>query len=300
MSGVTVVYLGGFGRSGSTLVERMLGAAHGWVNVGELVDLATQRRRTPTSSAGAGSTSRSARCGRRSARSPSAAGPRRSWTGSPDSSAPRPANATCPGLLGPRRRASRRAQRPADGVRPHLHAPSPRRPAPAWSSTPRRDPPSGRRSPARPASTCGCSTSSAIPRAVAWSWKRHRRAAPRHLRQPRRCGGSPRTGQPHSGARSSSRCRPSPASAASRRRGFATRTSSPTRSGRWSKRPPRSAFRSPPPTSRRSTTGRVVLGPSHGLSGNPSQVPLRCRRAPPRRRLDDARCPRGIERSSPR
>lgn len=37
---VVVVYLGGFGRSGSTLVERMLGAARGWVNVGELVDLA--------------------------------------------------------------------------------------------------------------------------------------------------------------------------------------------------------------------------------------------------------------------
>jgi hypothetical protein len=37
---ITVVYLGGFGRSGSTLVERMLGAVPGWVNVGELVDLA--------------------------------------------------------------------------------------------------------------------------------------------------------------------------------------------------------------------------------------------------------------------
>jgi hypothetical protein len=37
---VTVVYLGGFGRSGSTLVERFLGAAAGWTNVGELVDLA--------------------------------------------------------------------------------------------------------------------------------------------------------------------------------------------------------------------------------------------------------------------
>ncbi|NHC24448.1 sulfotransferase [Nocardioides sp. IC4_145] len=36
----TVVYLGGFGRSGSTLVERVLGAVPGWVNVGELVDLA--------------------------------------------------------------------------------------------------------------------------------------------------------------------------------------------------------------------------------------------------------------------
>jgi len=36
----TVVYLGGFGRSGSTLVERVLGAAPGWANVGELVDLA--------------------------------------------------------------------------------------------------------------------------------------------------------------------------------------------------------------------------------------------------------------------
>lgn len=40
MSRITVVYLGGFGRSGSTLVERMLGAAQGWANVGELVDLA--------------------------------------------------------------------------------------------------------------------------------------------------------------------------------------------------------------------------------------------------------------------
>ena len=34
-----VVYLGGFGRSGSTLLERMLGAVPGWANVGELVDL---------------------------------------------------------------------------------------------------------------------------------------------------------------------------------------------------------------------------------------------------------------------
>jgi hypothetical protein len=40
MSRTTVVYLSGFGRSGSTLVERLLGAAPGWVNVGELVDLA--------------------------------------------------------------------------------------------------------------------------------------------------------------------------------------------------------------------------------------------------------------------
>ena len=40
MSRITVVYLGGFGRSGSTLVERLLGAAPGWANVGELVDLA--------------------------------------------------------------------------------------------------------------------------------------------------------------------------------------------------------------------------------------------------------------------
>lgn len=39
MSRITVVYLGGFGRSGSTLVERVLGAAEGWVNIGELVDL---------------------------------------------------------------------------------------------------------------------------------------------------------------------------------------------------------------------------------------------------------------------
>ncbi len=34
-----MIYLGGFGRSGSTLLERMLGAVPGWVNVGELVDL---------------------------------------------------------------------------------------------------------------------------------------------------------------------------------------------------------------------------------------------------------------------
>jgi Sulfotransferase family len=46
MSGVTVVYLGGFGRSGSTLVERVLGAARGWVNVGELVDLARSAARS--------------------------------------------------------------------------------------------------------------------------------------------------------------------------------------------------------------------------------------------------------------
>jgi len=37
---VSVIYLGGFGRSGSTLIERVLGAVPGWVNVGELVDLA--------------------------------------------------------------------------------------------------------------------------------------------------------------------------------------------------------------------------------------------------------------------
>lgn len=46
MSHTTVVYLGGFGRSGSTLVERVLGAAPGWVNVGELVDLARSVART--------------------------------------------------------------------------------------------------------------------------------------------------------------------------------------------------------------------------------------------------------------
>lgn len=40
MPRTTVVYLSGFGRSGSTLVERFLGAAPGWTNIGELVDLA--------------------------------------------------------------------------------------------------------------------------------------------------------------------------------------------------------------------------------------------------------------------
>ena len=67
MSGITVVYLGGFGRSGSTLIERTLGAAREWVNVGELVDLAR-------SVAGA-------RCGPRSASSPSVVGPSSCWTG---------------------------------------------------------------------------------------------------------------------------------------------------------------------------------------------------------------------------
>lgn len=46
MARITVVYLGGFGRSGSTLVERMLGAAPGWTNVGELVDLARSAARS--------------------------------------------------------------------------------------------------------------------------------------------------------------------------------------------------------------------------------------------------------------
>lgn len=35
-----VIYLAGSGRSGSTLLERILGALPGWTNVGELVDLA--------------------------------------------------------------------------------------------------------------------------------------------------------------------------------------------------------------------------------------------------------------------
>jgi hypothetical protein len=38
--GPRVVYLAGFGRSGSTLLERLLGALPGWTHVGELVDLA--------------------------------------------------------------------------------------------------------------------------------------------------------------------------------------------------------------------------------------------------------------------
>jgi hypothetical protein len=35
-----VVYLAGFGRSGSTILERLLGAVPGWTHIGELVDLA--------------------------------------------------------------------------------------------------------------------------------------------------------------------------------------------------------------------------------------------------------------------
>ena len=94
MSRITVVYLGGFGRSGSTLVERMLGAAHGWVNVGELVDPARTVGRS-TSSADAGSASLSAPCGRRSVKSPSAGGPRTSWSGWPGSNVPLHVNVTC-------------------------------------------------------------------------------------------------------------------------------------------------------------------------------------------------------------
>jgi Sulfotransferase family len=37
--GPTVIYLAGFGRSGSTLLERALGEIAGFVNVGELIDL---------------------------------------------------------------------------------------------------------------------------------------------------------------------------------------------------------------------------------------------------------------------
>jgi glycosyltransferase involved in cell wall biosynthesis len=39
VNGFEVVYIAGSGRSGSTLVERTLGAIPGWVNVGELIDL---------------------------------------------------------------------------------------------------------------------------------------------------------------------------------------------------------------------------------------------------------------------
>src|SRR5260370_24563179 len=36
---VTVIYIAGSGRSGSTLLERTLGEISGFVNVGELIDL---------------------------------------------------------------------------------------------------------------------------------------------------------------------------------------------------------------------------------------------------------------------
>ena len=52
MSRTTVVYLSGFGRSGSTLVERILGAQTGWVNVGET--LWTSRGRSPARTPSAG------------------------------------------------------------------------------------------------------------------------------------------------------------------------------------------------------------------------------------------------------
>ena len=75
MPRTTVVYLGGFGRSGSTLVERVLGAAHGWVNIGELVDLARSVARSDEL-CGCGLPFSRACCGRRSARPPSAVGAR--------------------------------------------------------------------------------------------------------------------------------------------------------------------------------------------------------------------------------
>lgn len=40
--GTPVLYIAGSGRSGSTLLERMIGAIPGYVNVGELVDLVTR------------------------------------------------------------------------------------------------------------------------------------------------------------------------------------------------------------------------------------------------------------------
>ena len=35
----TVIYIAGSGRSGSTLLERTLGALPGWVNIGEAIDI---------------------------------------------------------------------------------------------------------------------------------------------------------------------------------------------------------------------------------------------------------------------
>ena len=73
-----VIYIAGSGRCGSTLLERVLGEIPGYVNVGELIQMA--RETAPQNKrAGAASRSPSARFGRRPANGPSAAGTARAW-----------------------------------------------------------------------------------------------------------------------------------------------------------------------------------------------------------------------------
>ena len=198
-----------------------------------------------------------------------------------------------PGLLGSRRTAVRRADRPARGVRPHL--PGRRR----GDGRPRRRRrlqgagPRARRSPARRASTCGCSTSCGTrapsPGRGAGTVERPHAT----VRRPRRCGASRRTGRRRSGAPCSSRWRPSPDWAAPGRRGCATRTSSPTPSAPWShatgaarrpalrRRPParrgRAGSCSVPATGCRATRAGSARAPSS--SAATTAGPPRCRRA---------------------
>ena len=227
------------------------------------------RSRAPTSCAAAGSPSRGARCGRRSARSPSAGGPRRSWTGWPDSSAPPPGSATCPGC-------SARHAAPSDALTDLRTAYARIYSAVAEVTGARvivdasKGPALGQALAGAPGIDLRMLNVVRDPRAVAWSWKRHA-SAPTPRPAPKRCGGSRRTGQRRSGAPSSSRCRPSCGSEASGRtaavRGLRRR---PRRDGGGSDHHARCPARRRRSPARRAT-GRVVLGPSHGLSGNPAR-----------------------------
>ena len=199
-----------------------------------------------------------------------------------------------PGLLGSRRTPSARAGRPALGVHPHLPGrrrgdgqPGGRRrlqgtgPRAGPRRRPRHRPAHAQRRP-RPARggvvlEPSTSTDRTPPPAVS------------------RCGGSPPTAPRRSGARSRSRWPRSSGSAAPGPRGCATRTSSPTRSASLVDA---TATARRPAVRRRPARRRGRPGgarPEPRPVRQPGPVPLRPARAPPRRRLDhrDARRPTG-------
>ena len=274
MSRTTVVYLGGFGRSGSTLVERMLGAAPGWVNVGELVDLA--RSVAPHDElCGCGSPfSTVPRLDRGRRASPSAAGPTDVLDRLTRLQRAAARQRHLPGLLGPQRR-----PRPAPssslryGYAPDL--PRGRRGDRCHRRRRRVEGPgAGPGARRRPGVDLRMLNLVRDPRAVAWSWNwqvdrphatsgademwripAHRSAAQWSALQVEMDGDRARR-------------------AGSRRPGCATRTSSPTRSRRWSTATARSAFRSPPPTCRPSATERRARAQPRTVR-QPGTVPLR-------------------------
>ena len=282
MSRVTVVYLGGFGRSGSTLVERMLGAADGWVNVGELVDLA--RSVAPADEL--------CGCGAPLLAVPDVdAGRRRRLQGldrgraGPPGALHRAAarQRHLPGLLGSRRAPSAalvdlrtaytriyQAVAEVTGSRVVVDA--------------SKGPALGQALAGAPGIDLRMLNVVRDPRAVAWSWSR------RVERPHATAGGEQMWRIPaHRSAAQWSALQLEMAAIAglggAAPRGCSTRTSSPTRSGPWSPRPPRSASRSPPPTCRRrGRPGRARAQPR--ALRQPGPLPLRPARAPPRRRLD--------------